>query len=211
MPQKKNPDIAELMRAKTGTVHGALMSMLTICKALPYSYNRDLQEATPQLWRAADTVRASVRMATGMVGTMSIRKDEMNKASETGFMTATELADVLVRTSDIPFRTAHHIVGSIAKTGKTPTLAILDELSSEIIHEKLSDRRLSEKAIREALDPMDNIKKRVVHGGPAPRETKRQITVIKKKLSLIQKDIAELYEKRDKASEKLEKVCKKYS
>ena len=211
MPQKKNPDIAELMRAKTGTVHGALMSVLTICKALPYSYNRDLQEATPHMWRAVDTVRASVRMAAGMVGTMNIRKDAMNKATNIGFMTATELADVLVRTSDIPFRTAHHIVGSIAKTGKIPTLAILDELSSQIIHEKLSDRGLSEKAIREALDPVDNVRKRGVKGGPAPRETKRQIAVIKKKLSMIQKDIGVLYEKRDKASDKLEKICKNYS
>jgi argininosuccinate lyase len=211
MPQKKNPDIAELMRAKTGTVHGALMSVLTICKALPYSYNRDLQEATPHLWRSVDTVRSSVRMATGMVGTMNIRKDAMNKATNIGFMTATELADVLVRTADIPFRTAHHIVGSIAKTGKTPTLAILDELSSEIIHEKLSDRGLSEKAIREALDPVDNVRKRGVNGGPAPRETKRQIAVMTKKLSMMQKDIGVFYEKRDKASDKLEKICKKYS
>jgi argininosuccinate lyase len=211
MPQKKNPDIAELMRAKTGTVHGALMSVLTICKALPYSYNRDLQEATPHLWRGIDTVRASVRMATGMVGTMNVNKDTMNKASYIGFMTATELADVLVRTADIPFRTAHHIVGSIARTDKTPTLAFLDEVSSQVINEKLSERGLSEKAVREALDPMDNIKKRRIEGGPAPGETKRQITVIKKKLSIIKKDIGILYKKRDKASDKLEKVCKKYS
>jgi argininosuccinate lyase len=211
MPQKKNPDIAELMRAKTGTVHGALMSVLTICKALPYSYNRDLQEATPHLWRAGDTVRGSVRMATGMIETIYIKEDAMNKATNIGFMTATELADVLVMTADIPFRTAHHIVGTIAKSGQIPTLAILDELSSEIIHEKLSDRGLSEKAIMEALDPIDNVRKRVVPGGPAPCETKRQIVVIMKKLSLIQKDIGVLYEKRDKASDKLEKVCKKYS
>jgi argininosuccinate lyase len=146
-----------------------------------------------------------------MINTMSIKKDEMNEATNIGFMTATELADVLVRTADIPFRTAHHIVGSIAKTGKIPTLAILDKLSSQIIHEKLSDRGLSEKAIKDALDPVDNIRKRRVHGGPAPLETKRQIEVIKKKLSIVQKDIGVLYEKRDKASDKLEKVCKKYS
>jgi argininosuccinate lyase len=146
-----------------------------------------------------------------MVGTMSVRKEEMNKATNIGFMTATELADVLVQTADIPFRTAHHIVGSIAKSGKTPTLAILDELSSQIIHEKLSDRGLSEKAIKDALDPVDNVRKRSVQGGPAPLETKRQIAIIKKKLSFIQKDIGVLFEKRDKASDKLEKVCKKYS
>jgi argininosuccinate lyase len=211
MPQKKNPDIAELMRAKTGTVNGALMSVLTICKGLPYSYNRDMQEATPHLWRALDTVRASARMANGMVGTMNVKKDAMIKATNIGFMTATELADVIVRTTDIPFRTAHHIVGSIAKTGKTPSLSILDELSSEIIHKKLSEMGLSEKAIIEALDPMDNVKKRSVYGGPSPLEIKRQIAVIRKKIKIIEKDIWLFYEKINKASDKLAKVCKKYS
>src|SRR3990172_2802851 len=107
MPQKKNPDIAELMRGKTGSVNGALISVLTICKALPYSYNRDLQEATPHLWRAADAVRSSVRMGRGMASTMKVKKENMRLASDKGFMTATELADTIVRTTGIPFRTAH--------------------------------------------------------------------------------------------------------
>lgn len=211
MPQKKNPDIAELMRAKTGTVHGTLMSVLTICKALPYSYNRDLQEATPHMWRAVETVRASVRMAHGMVGSMSVNKNAMIKATNIGFMTATELADVLVRTADIPFRTAHHIVGAIAKTGKTPTLSMLDELSSGIIHEKLSNKGLTEKDIREALDPMDNVRKREVHGGPSPVETKRQIAVIKIKMKTLEKDIGLFYKNINESTDKLTEVCRKYS
>lgn len=211
MPQKKNPDIAELMRAKTGTVHGALMSVLTICKALPYSYNRDLQEATPHLWRATDAVRASVRMAEGMVGTMKIKKENIRSASDEGFMTATELADTIVRTCGIPFRTAHHIVGSIAKTGKNPTLSGLDEISLEITGDKLSSRGLSEKSFKEALDPIENIRKRTVPGGPAPKETKRQITVMRKKLAGIKSDINVIRNKINKASEKLEKACRQYS
>lgn len=210
MPQKKNPDIAELMRAKTGTVNGALVSVLTICKALPYSYNRDLQEATTHLWRSIDTVRASVRMAEGMIKTLSVRENAMSEATSIGFMTATELADVIVRTTDIPFRTAHHIVGSIAKTGKTPSLSILDELSLEIIHEKLSDKGLSDKAIREALDPVDNVRKRQVPGGPAPLETRRQIAVIEEKVTFIERDIKQYYEKINEASGKLAKVCKNH-
>ncbi len=211
MPQKKNPDIAELMRAKTGTVHGALVSVLTICKALPYSYNRDLQEATPHLWRAVRTVRASVRMARGMIGTMSVKKDAMTRATDIGFMTATELADVIVRTTGIPFRTAHHIIGAIAKTGTTPTISILDRLSLEIIHEKLSDKGLTEKAIKMALDPVDNVRKRRVQGGPSPLETKRQIAVIKKIIMVVKKDTRRSYEKIKKASDKLSKICKKYT
>ncbi len=208
MPQKKNPDIAELMRAKTGTVHGALMSVLTICKALPYSYNRDLQEATPHLWRATDTARACVRMAQGMVGTMNIKKENMGLASNAGFMTATELADTIVRTTGIPFRTAHHIIGLSAKTGKTPTLSLLDKLSLKIIGEKLSDMGLSEKAVKEALTTVENIRKRAVPGGPAPKETKRQEAVIRKRLVRIRNELKHIRKKSNKAEEKLNMLCK---
>ena len=211
MPQKKNPDIAELMRGKTGTVHGALMSVLTVCKALPYSYNRDLQEATPHLWRATDTARSCVRMAEGMIRTMKIRKEKMKSASDTGFMTATELADTIVRSTGIPFRTAHHIVGSSAKTGRIPSLSELDEFSLEIIHEKLSERGLSEKEVIEALDPAKNINKRSTRGGPAPKETGRQIASTKKKLAGINSNISLYREKITRAVEKLDKACKKYS
>jgi argininosuccinate lyase len=207
MPQKKNPDIAELMRGKTGSVNGALISVLIICKALPYSYNRDLQEATSHLWRAVDTTRSSVRMAEGMVRTMKIKKESMHRTSEKGFMTATELADTLVRKTGIPFRTAHHIVGAIAKKGKTPTLSLLDEISFNIINRKLSDKGLLEKDIKEALDPVLNIKKRIVRGGPAPEEIKRQIAIIKKKLMKVKKQKLLIRKKIIKAHQKLEKAC----
>ena len=211
MPQKKNPDMAELMRGKTGTVHGALVSVLTICKALPYSYNRDFQEATPHLWNATDTTRSCVRMAEGMVRTMKIKNDRMKKASISGFTTATELADTIVRETGIPFRTAHHIIGYVAKTGQTPTLSDLDKLSLEIIGEKLSDKGLSGKSIQNALDPVDNIKKRRIQGGTAPEETKRQITVVKTELKIIKREISNIIKKINKASGKLETVCQQYS
>ncbi len=211
MPQKKNPDVAELMRAKAGTVAGALMSVLNICKALPYSYNRDLQEVTPHLWLALDNARASVRMAHGMISTMKIKKESMNKALSAGFITATELADTIVRKTGIPFRTAHHIMGKIAKIGKVPTLKDLDKISSEIIHEKLSDNGLSEKDVKHALDLMENIKKRSVLGGPAPKETKRQIIAMRKKLSGMEKDIRLIRKKTGKAKSKLDTLFRQYS
>jgi argininosuccinate lyase len=210
MPQKKNPDIAELMRAKTGSVNGALVSVLTICKALPYSYNRDLQEATPHLWRAADTVRSSTRMARGMVSTMKVKKENMKLSSDKGFMTATELADTIVRTTRIPFRTAHHIVGAVARSGKTPSLHDLDAISMKLIHEKLSARGLSEKDVNEALDPAANINKRTITGGPAPKETKRQVSVLAKKLVSMASDIRLLRNMVKSASDKLEIACKQY-
>lgn len=211
MPQKKNPDIAELMRAKTGTIHGALVSVLTICKGLPFSYNRDLQEATIHLWNAVDTVRACVRMANGMVGTMCVKENAMKKATNVGFMTATELADAIVRSTDVPFRTAHHIVGTIAKKGKTPDISTIDKISMEILHEKLSEKGLSEKIIREALDPFDNIQQRSIVGGPAPAETKRQIAVIRKNILASEKEIGSIFKKMNEASDELTKVCKRYS
>ncbi len=209
MPQKKNPDIAELMRAKAGTVHGTLASVLIICKSLPYSYNRDLQEATPHLWRAVDMTRSCVRMAQGMVGTMKVKKERMNEASCIGFTTATELADTIVRATGIPFRTAHHIVGSAAKTGKAPTLSALDELSSKIIHERLSEKGLSEKDVQQALDPMRNIRKRSVQGGPAPKETRRQRASITKKLAGIEREVNLIQKKLGKAREKLNLACQR--
>jgi len=208
MPQKKNPDIAELMRAKTGTVNGALVSVLTICKALPYSYNRDLQEATPHLWRCADAVRSSVRMARGMISTMKVKKENMKLSSDKGFMTATELADTIVRKTGIPFRTAHHIVGAVARSGKTPSLHDMDAISMKLIHEKLSARGLFEKDIKEALDPAANIIKRAVTGGPAPKETKRQVSALEKKLGNIAEDIRLMRKKVNAAAGKLEKACK---
>ncbi len=211
MPQKKNPDIAELMRAKTGTVNGALMSVLTICKALPYSYNRDLQEATPHLWRTVDAARSCVRMARGMVSTMKVKKENMKLSSEKGFMTATELADTIVRKTGIPFRTAHHMVGLVARSGKVPSLNDLDVLSVKLVSEKLSDKGLTEKDITEALDPALNIRKHSVTGGPAPKETRRQAAALRKKIQRIAGDIRRIRKKVNAASEKLETACKQYA
>lgn len=210
MPQKKNPDIAELMRGKTGTVHGSLVSILTICKALPYSYNRDLQEATPHLWRGVDTVRSSVRMAKGIINTMKINKESMKIASKSGFMTATELADTIVRETGLPFRTAHHIVGSITRSGKIPDISYLDEVSLKITGEKLSDKGLTDESIRNALDPAENIKRRNIPGGPAPEEIERQISVARKMLSENKTYIKQKINKINQASGILENTCKKY-
>ncbi len=207
MPQKKNPDIAELMRAKTGTVNGALVSVLTVCKALPYSYNRDLQEATPHLWRAADAVRSSARMACGMVSTMKVKKENMKRAADKGFMAATELADTIVRFTGIPFRTAHHIVGAAARSGKTPSLRDIDAISLKLINEKLSEKGLTEEEFREALDSEANIRKRAIIGGPAPNETKRQMSALSKKLGSIAGEIRRIRKKVNAASEKLDKAC----
>jgi len=186
MPQKRNPDYAELVRARAGTVYGCLMSVLSICKALPYSYNRDLQEATPHLFKATEYTIASVLVMTGMVKGLELKKDKLEKQTQVGFISATELADTIVRATDIPFRTAHKIVSTLAKEGKGKgedeeeaesdvVLRRIDELAMKSIGKKLSDVGLTERKVKEALNITSNIRKRDVKGGPARREVLRMI------------------------------------
>lgn len=111
MPQKRNPDVAELIRARTGSVYGCLMSVLSICKALPYSYNRDLQEVTPHLLRSIQLTLDSIQVMTGMVKTMDVNVDEM-RSKLTPEIMATDLVDRIVRTSNTPFRKAHQRIKS---------------------------------------------------------------------------------------------------
>lgn len=192
MPQKKNPDTAELMRGKSGVAVGSLMTLLTICKGLPLSYNRDLQEATPNAWRSVETTRSAVRIMAGMIGTMKVNAEVMAAQSSTGFTTATELADTMVRGAGIPFRTAHQIVGVLAKGDGNPSLAEIDEVAQDVLGESLSSRGLTAEMITEALDPILNINKRNVTGGPAPDEISRAIAAREDTLEEEKFAIAEL-------------------
>jgi argininosuccinate lyase len=180
MPQKKNPDFAELVRAKTGSVYGALVSALTICKSLPYAYNRDLQEITPHLLRAVRTTQDSTEVMSAVIDTMTVKKDSMKKKAAEGFTTATELADTIVRETGIPFRKAHEIVSRLSKLKKI-TLDDIDKVSSEVIGKKLSGSGMGNEAVRTSLDIMENIKKRR-HGGPSPQEVKKMIAGRKKEI-----------------------------
>jgi argininosuccinate lyase len=110
MPQKKNPDVPELVRGKTGRVYGHLMGQLTLMKGLPLSYNRDLQEDKAALFDAADTLGACIEVTTHMLPGIEVRRERMAAAAERGYLNATDLADYLVR-QGMPFREAHHVVG----------------------------------------------------------------------------------------------------
>ncbi|MGP8337939.1 MAG: argininosuccinate lyase [Methanosarcinaceae archaeon] len=197
MPQKKNPDTAELVRGKSGVVIGSLMSLLSICKSLPLSYNRDLQEATPNIWRSIETTRAAVRIMAGMVGTVKVNSDVMARQSVTGFTTATELADTLVRVTGVPFRTAHRIVGVLACGNGKPTSGEIDAVAHSVIGESLSGRGLTEAMIHEALDPMSNINKRTVTGGPAPDEVRESLNRYRVKLGKDEQELKHLNKRID--------------
>ncbi len=175
MPQKKNPDTAELARARAGSVMGSLVAALAICKALPMSYNRDLQEVTAHLWRAVDWTASTVRILSGCLASLKFNKDRLEKNAGAGFSTATEIADSLVRLTGMPFRTAHSIVGRIAAGGERPLLADLDRVAMEIAGFRASERGFSQHDLEIALDPRSNVALRANTGGPAPQETGRMI------------------------------------
>lgn len=176
MPQKKNPDTAELARAKTGSVLGSVVSAMTICKSLPLSYNRDLQEVTPHLWRGMDWARSTVRILNGCVSTLKFDNAQLEESSAVGFSTATELADSLVRITGMPFRIAHLIVGRIAASGHKPNLPELDTIAMEFAGFRPSERGFSVDTLEKALDPRSNVALRSNTGGPAPTETKRMVS-----------------------------------
>jgi argininosuccinate lyase len=114
MPQKKNPDMAELVRGKTGRVTGRLVAILTLLKGLPLAYNRDLQEDKEALFDAADTLRGSLEVMAGVVGSLSFRPERLEAAAAAGFSAATDLAEYLAL-AGVPFRQAHHLVGRIVR------------------------------------------------------------------------------------------------
>jgi argininosuccinate lyase len=174
MPQKKNPDVAEIMRAKAGTVAGELAAALAITKGLPMSYNRDLQELTPHLWRGVEAIRSSIPLLAGMVASATFNTEKMAAEAGRGFSTATELADVLVRDYGLAFRTAHRIVGRAVRYGSLD-LAMLESAAREAADLSLIERGLTQDRIDEVLDVRHVVAVRNVPGGPAPAAVVSQI------------------------------------
>jgi argininosuccinate lyase len=182
MPQKKNPDTAEIMRAKTGSVFGAYTGALLTVKGLPMSYNRDLQELTPHLWRGMRDAKESLRLLIDMLASATFDAERMREEAGKGFSTATELADTLVRSYGLPFRTAHNIVGRAVQKGDL-TLANLEEAAGELAPGTvLAEKGLTQEKIDEALDVNNSIALRRAAGGPAPFATKIAIDERKKQL-----------------------------
>jgi len=164
MPQKKNPDIAELVRGKTGRVYGALTSILTTMKGIPLAYNKDMQEDKELTFDAIDTVKGCIALFTGMVSTMEFRKDVMEASAKNGFTNATDAADYLVN-HGVPFRDAHGIVGRLVLTCIDKGIS-LDELSLEE-YKEISP--VFEQDIYEAISMKTCVEKRETYGAPGPK------------------------------------------
>ena len=161
MPQKKNPDIAELVRGKTGRVYGALMSLLTTMKGIPLAYNKDMQEDKELAFDAFDTAKGCIALFTGMIDTMKFNKDVMRKSANNGFTNATDAADYLVN-HGVPFRDAHGIVGRLVLTCIDRGIS-LDELPLEA-YQEISP--VFEKDIYEAISMKTCVEKRCTYGAP---------------------------------------------
>ncbi|MBP1581549.1 MAG: argininosuccinate lyase [Oscillospiraceae bacterium] len=174
MPQKKNPDIAELVRGKTGRVYGSLMGFLTIMKALPLAYNKDMQEDKEQVFDAVDTVKACLPVFTAMVDTMTLNKENMRQAASRGFINATDCADYMVK-KGLPFRDAYTVVGKLVNyciaNGKTLETLSLDE------YHQLSP--IFEEDVYEAIKLETCVSMRLSFGGPSKPSVLKQIESIK--------------------------------
>jgi argininosuccinate lyase len=166
MPQKKNPDSAEIMRAKSGSVTGAYVSAATIMKALPMSYNRDLQELTPHLIRGVHDAKQSTGILTEMLASATFNADRMREEAGKGYSTATDLADMLVSRYDLPFRTAHTIVGLAVQKGGL-SLSTIDAASEEFLGSPLSSKGLTAADISEALDIDKSLERKKAPGAPS--------------------------------------------
>ena len=174
MPQKKNPDTLEIMRAKSAYVTGELTAALTLVKALPMSYNRDLQDLNPHLWRAARETAASVPLLAEIIRTAVFDASAMKKSAKAGNTGATELADSFVREFNLPFRTAHNIVGRAVKRGSFD-LAVIDEISQEFAGIKLSEKGLTQEFIDKVQNPKEIVKSKKTTGSPNPRLVKKAL------------------------------------
>ena len=171
MPQKRNPDAAELIRAKIGRIFGANVALMTVMKGLPLTYSKDMQEDKEQTFDAADNLMLALAAMTGMVADMTAQKDNLKAAAASGFSTATDLADWLVRELGLPFREAHHVTGSL--------VALAEGKGCDLPDLTLADMQSVHAGIRQdvfdVLGVENSVASRTSFGGTAPSEVRKQI------------------------------------
>lgn len=205
MPQKKNPVTAEILRATAGEVFGDLASMVVIMKALPLTYNLDMQQLTPHLWNACESASLSLRVLTDLLRKVRFNEDRIRACVVKGSSVATELADVLVREGGIPFRRAHQVVGAIVKTLSSEGSS-LSEVPPERLQgmvSQLSGVALSLESIRGAVSPERNVDIRKVKGGPAHAESERMILERKRLLEREEEKVRSMREKVEEGKEEM--------
>ena len=178
MPQKKNPDAAELVRAKTGRINGAMIALLTVMKGLPLAYSKDMQEDKEQVFDAAASLELSIAAMTGMIRDLAVNTQSMKAAAGSGFSTATDLADWLVREAGLPFREAHHVTGRAVALAEEKGVDLaglsLDDLKG--INDAITD------AVYDVLTVDASVASRTSYGGTAPQRVREQIGIWRERL-----------------------------
>ena len=180
MPQKKNPDAAELVRGHSGRIAGCLTSLMMTMKGLPLAYSKDMQDDKPPVFEAASLLTLSLAAMTGMVAGATFRTERMRAAAELGYATATDLADWLVREAGIPFREAHHITGAAVKMAENKALA-LDQL--DLTDLQAIDPRIDARVFA-ALSVEASVAARASYGGTAPDQVRAQVAAARLALGL---------------------------
>jgi argininosuccinate lyase len=213
MPQKKNPDILEVIRARMSQILGNFVASATTLKALPSGYNLDLQELTPKLWKSIETVAASLCMLSELAKNLKVNKDVFSK-QVLNYSTTTELANMLTKKYDVPFRTSHKIVGAVVKILLDKKLALSD-LKPELLNKTAKDVagitlavKLAD--IKDSIDPKKFVESHSAMGGPAPAEVKRMLKNCKQLTSQSKMSLKEQKSRLEEADLQLKSVVQRY-
>ncbi len=215
MPQKKNPEVLEVIRARASHILGNFVSATAAIKSLPSTYNLDFQEVTPKLWDSTDSVLASLDMIHKLAPKLKVTAQDVPAKSLKGFVAATELANVLVRSYNVPFRSAHKIVGTLVKalmeqklTLANATQQMLEKAAADSTGIKLSVRAADLKAL---VDPLKLVEACSVKGGPAPTEVKRALCERENAILCTKSIISKMDKELEEAAEKLDKSVQLYT
>jgi len=214
MPQKKNPDVLEVIRARMSQILGNFVASATTMKALPSGYNLDLQELTPKLWESIETVAASVNMLSELAKNLNVNKNVFSKQI-LNYSTTTELANLLVKKHNVPFRTSHKIVGAVVKTLLDKKMA-LSNLTPELLNKtakKSAGITISVKLtdIKDSIDPQKFVESHKTMGGPAPAEVKRMLKNRKQLTSQSKTSLKEQKSRLKEADLQLKSVVQRYA
>ena len=173
MPQKKNPDAAELLRAKLGRILGATVALFTVMKGLALTYSKDMQEDKEQVFDAADSLMLGLAAMTGMVSDMTANRESLAAAAASGFSTATDLADWLVRELGLPFREAHHVTGTLVAKAEAQGVDLPDLTLTQMqsVHSGITQ------AVFAVLGVENSVRSRISYGGTAPDQVRAQVAL----------------------------------
>ncbi len=214
MPQKKNPVVAETVRAKCGSVIGEATAAFAIAKALPNAYNLDLQEMTPHLWRALDDATSSVSLMAGMLASIKFEADRLKEAVKEDMSTATELANELVRAHGVPFRQAHQIVGELVRVAieKDTSLEEAAEESLGTVAKKVTGRaiKIDKARLRAVLDALKTLRLIGSAGGANPKFTARQVVQNKKEIQILDNWLEVKEKKLNESTSSLRQAARSY-